>query len=217
MARLAILVLISAVGLALAGCAAPGTMSNTGAGAVGGGALGAATGAIIGHASGHTAGGAVIGAAAGALGGALVGNAADAREERDSAIAQAQYQQAQAQYAQAQAAALSSADVITLTHNQVSDDVIINQIQKQGCRFESTPDSLIALKQQGVSDRVVAAMQNNSVRGTVVAGPTVVGAPPAVVYAAPPPPPVGVVVVGPRRYWGPPPYYYRGPRYYRHW
>lgn len=216
MARMPKLILISAVGLALTGCAAPGTMSNTGAGALGGSAIGAATGAIIGHASGHTAGGAVIGAAAGALGGALVGNAKDAHEERDSAIAQAQYQQAQASYAQAQAAALSPSDVITLTRNNVGDDVIINQLQKQGCRFDSTPENLISLRNQGVSDRVLTAMQNTAMRGAIVAGPAVVGAPPAVVYAAPPPP-VGVVVVGPRRYYGPPPYYYRGPRYHRGW
>lgn len=223
MARTPTIALVSAVTLALVGCAAPGTVghggtiSNTGAGAIGGTAIGAATGAIIGSGSGHAGGGALIGAAAGALGGALLGNAKDAHEERDAAVARASYERSQARHAQAQAQAISqaytSADVINMTRNQISDDNIILGLKTRGCRFDGTPDNVIALRQQGVSDRVIGAMQSTGMHAP--AGPPVVVAPPgpAVVYAETPPP-TGVVVVAPRPYYGP--RYYRG-GYYRRW
>jgi uncharacterized protein YcfJ len=189
-------------------------MNNTQSGALVGSGLGAATGAIIGEASGHAGGGALIGAAAGALAGGLAGNAADAREERDAAVAHAQYAQAQSQ---AIAQAVTDADVVTMTRSGVGDDVIINSIRTRGCRWNSAPENVIALKQQGVSDRVIEAMQNSGLHMPAPAPP------PPVVYAPPPPPAVGggVVVVGPgyygpRPYWGPRPYYWGRP-YYRRW
>lgn len=167
--------------------------------------LGAFTGAVVGSESGHAGGGALIGAAAGALAGGLVGNAVDAREERDAAVAQSQYSQAQAQAA---AQALSGWDVVQMSKNGISDDVIVNSIRTRGCLFDGTPDNIISLKQQGVSDRVITAMQTSGVRPAAIVGP----APPPVVYAAPPPPPV-VVWGRPyyrRGYWGPPPRRYYG-------
>jgi hypothetical protein len=61
-----------------------GCSTNTGTGALVGGALGAGTGAIIGHNShGRTAEGALIGGAVGAVAGGLIGNAQDqAQQER---------------------------------------------------------------------------------------------------------------------------------------
>jgi uncharacterized protein YcfJ len=202
--------LAATLGLAVAGCQ---NMNNTQSGALLGTGLGATTGAIIGNASGHAGGGALIGAAAGALAGGLVGNAEDAREERDAAVAHAQYEHARSQ---AVAQAVTDTEVVNMTHNRVSDGVIINALRTRGCRWNSSPENVIALKQQGVSDSVIEAMQNTGLR------PAPVGAlPPPVVYAPPPPPVVGggVVVVGPgyygpRPYWGPRPYgrrpYYRG-------
>lgn len=193
---------------ALGGCS---SFGNTEAGALVGTGLGATTGAIIGSESGHAGGGALIGAAAGAVAGGLAGNAVDAREERDAAVAQAQYHQAQAQAAQQ---AMTSSDVIDMVHAQVSDDVIISTLRSRGCRFSNDPQSIIQLKGQGVSDRVIQAMQSSpsgayagSTPPVIYAGPR--AAPPAVIVT-PPPPYYGW---GPRRYWGPPPPYYR-PRYY---
>jgi uncharacterized protein YcfJ len=203
-------VLLAGLGSLLAGCQ---NMNNTQSGALVGTGLGAATGAIIGEASGHAGGGALIGAAAGALAGSLAGNAADAREERDAAIAHAQYSQA---HSQAIAQAVTESDVVTMTRSGVGDEVIINSLRTRGCRWNAAPENVIALKQQGVSDRVIEAMQNTGLRPVAVTAP-----PPPVVYA--PPPPVvggGVVVVGPgyygpRPYWGPGPYW--GRPYYRRW
>ncbi len=190
---------------ALGGCASYG---NTEAGALVGTGLGATTGAIIGSESGHAGGGALIGAAAGALAGGLAGNAVDAREERDAAVAQAQYHQAQAQAAQQ---AMTSFDVVDMVRAGVSDEVIISTLHSRGCRFSNDPQSIIQLKGQGVSDRVIQAMQSSPSAATppvIYAGPR--GAPPPAVIVTPPPVYYGW---GPRRYWGPPPPYYRH-RYY---
>lgn len=149
----------------------------TGSTLVGSG-LGATTGAIIGHQSGHTGTGALIGAAAGALGGALVGDARQARVERDAAVA---YADAQAQ--QAAAGAVTNTDVVYMAQNGLAEDVIINAIQTRGGRFDTSPQSLIYLKSSGVSDRVIAVMQNS--------GPAIV----PVGYVAPPPRPRPDIVI----------------------
>jgi hypothetical protein len=187
-------------------------MNNTQSGALAGTGLGAVTGAIIGEATGHPGAGAAIGAATGAVAGGLVGNAEDKREERDAAVAHAQYESARNQ---AIARAVTEADVVTMTRSHVGEGVIINAIRTRGCLWDGTPDAVIRLKHEGVSESVITEMQNSGIRVPVAAG-----AVPPPVYYAPPPPPPGVVVVGPGyygpRYWGPRPYWYGRP-YYRRW
>ncbi|MBS0265792.1 MAG: hypothetical protein JSS02_27925 [Planctomycetes bacterium] len=190
-------------GIALSGCA---SMNNTQTGALAGTGLGAVTGAIIGEATGSPGAGAAIGAAAGAVTGALVGNAEDQREQRDAAVAQAQYESARSH---AIAQAVTESEVVRMVENRVSDDVIITSIRTRGCFWDATPDAVIRLKQLGVGDRVIQAMQNSGVR--VPAGTRVVSG--GVYYVPPPPPPVGVVVVRPR-YYGPH-YYGWGRPYHR--
>jgi len=192
---------VTSLGLFMSGCA---NMNNTQSGALAGTGLGAVTGAIIGEAAGGRPGaGALIGAATGAVAGGLVGNAEDAKEERDVAVAHAQYEHARNQ---AIAQAVTESDVIVMTRNNVGDDVIINSLRTRGCRWDSSPDAVIRLKHEGVSDRVIQAMQNTGVRPVVAGG----GPPPPAYYYPPPPPPVGgVVIVGPG-YYGP----HYGPRYY---
>lgn len=169
-------------------------MNNTESGALVGTTLGTLAGAVIGHQSGHTGTGALIGAGTGAVMGGLMGNAEDAREERDAALA---YQAAQynAQLA------LTNADVIQMAANGVGDQVIINSIRSRGGRFDLSPQSIIDLKQRGVSDPVVAYMQSNSggvPNGTMAVVPPVYGPRVRRVYVAPPEP--EVVIVG--RPWG---------------
>ncbi len=68
---------------------------------------------------------------------------------------------------------------------------------------------MIALKQSGVSDRVLLAAQNMG------AGPSYVGGP---AYVAGPPPTTVIVTPGPPRYWyGPGPYYHSHVYYRHHW
>jgi uncharacterized protein YcfJ len=168
-----------------------------------GSGLGAATGAIIGSDSGNAGAGALIGAAAGALGGALVGDAEQARAQRDSAYA---YAQGVSQSQQYSASAVTNSDVIYMAQNGLGNDVIINSINTRGGRFDTSPSSLIQLKSAGVSDSVISVMQNS--------GPAI--APVNYVVPPPAPAPANILVVQP-----PPPRPvifapYAGPRYYRY-
>ncbi len=130
---------------------------NTQRGALAGTALGTAAGAIVGHQSGHGAEGALVGAATGAVAGGLIGNAQDAREERDAAISQAAWTRS--------AEMLTNDDLVRMTVSGLSDDVIITAVQTKGGRFDLSPDGLIALKASGVSDRVLSAVQTAAVAG----------------------------------------------------
>lgn len=157
-----------------------------------GGGLGALTGAVIGDATGHGPGGALVGAAVGALAGGAVGHSEDHREARDAAVMQAAYIQQQQQ-------ALTNFDLIRMAQSGLGDDVLITSIQTRGGRFDLGTEALITLKANGVSERVIVAMQQ-AVQGVqptrVVAPPVVVPGPPVIVQPAPvflgpPPPPPG--------------------------
>jgi hypothetical protein len=51
-------------------------------------------------------------------------------------------------------------DVLKLSHAQISDDIIQNYVQSSGNIYNLTPNEIVYLRNQGVSDRVVAAMLN---------------------------------------------------------
>lgn len=180
--------------------------NDTATGAVAGGGIGAITGALIGGKK-NGEGGALIGAGVGALTGGLIGNSADKADERQAAYGMAATAQANAQAA---AQAVSNFDLVEMTRAGCSEDLIISTIQSRGGRFDLSPNGLIALKQSGVSDRVVMAAQSLTTGGynprtAVVSAPVVVG-PPPVVYVRPQP--AVRVYVGPS--WGPPRYYHGG-------
>ena len=132
-------------------------MSNTERGALAGGGLGAGAGAIIGSATRHTAGGALIGGALGAVAGGLTGNAIDKSEQR---------QQARLAAATAQPARppLTLNEVVQLTQQHVSEEIIINQIRTSNTMFQLTVDDVLMLKENGVSDSVVREMQVTAAR-----------------------------------------------------
>lgn len=129
-------------------------------GAVIGGLLGGAAGGIIGHQSGHGGEGAGIGIAAGALTGALVGS------QINKPQAQAQPEQAQttAQQSQAvpptvQTSQLSMQQVIDMSKKGSSDDDIIKEIRATNSKFNLSEEGVNYLKKEGVSDKVIAVMQ----------------------------------------------------------
>ena len=99
--------------------------------------------------NGALAGGA-IGAGVGALSGGLIGNAVDKSEQKVQA-AQAQSQ-------------MGLTDVVQMTQSHISDDIIINQIRTRGTVFQLSAQDTIWLKQNGVSDRVIAEMQATAAR-----------------------------------------------------
>ena len=197
--------------------------NDTASGTFLGGAMGAITGAIVGGGK-HTGQNALIGAGVGAVAGNLLGRSKDAADERraaNGAMAVGQMNaQASAMNAQAAAMAVSDVDLVQMTRAGISEDVMISTMRSRGTRVDLSPQSLIALRQQGVSDRVVLAAQQMSAGTGYVAGAPPIAAPmgPTVIAEVPPPPAVIVTpVYRPYPYWyGPPrPYYYghyHGPR-----
>lgn len=145
------------------GCA---SASHTERAAAAGAVLGTTAGAIIGHQSGHGAEGALVGAATGALAGGLVGNAQEARQERDEAIAQASYSRTHTE--------LTNTDLIRMTASGLADDVVITVIRTQGGSFDLSPDGLITLKANGVSDEVIQAVQLSATAPTTKSASTAV-------------------------------------------
>jgi hypothetical protein len=156
----------------MAGCASP---YATDQGALAGGVGGAGLGALIGQASGHPIAGALIGAGAGTVTGAAIGAGVDNSNARKQAVAVAAQQQAQA---------VTVNDVVTMTRSGVNEELILNHIHTHGVARPVQTGELVAMQQEGVSSRVIAAMQTAAV-------PMAYGAPPAVgpYYYPPPPPP----------------------------
>jgi len=185
--------------------------NDTAEGTVTGGALGAITGAIVGGRK-NRGEGALIGAGVGAITGNLLGRSKD-RVDAQQAAAGATYV-AQANQ-QAVAQAVTNYDLVTMTRAGVGDDLIISTMQSRGARLTLSPQELISLKQQGVSDRVLLAAQNVTGGSGYSPGPL-----PVTTVPAPP-----TVIVTPARYPYYPYYDYYGyhgcygpyyPRYHSH-
>lgn len=66
--------------------------------------------------------------------------------------------------------ALTNDSVIKMVRGGLSDDVVVNTIKAQPAEYSTTPDSLIALKSAGVSDKVIGAMVDRMAASS--AGPT---------------------------------------------
>jgi hypothetical protein len=172
------------------GCASP---YRSDQGALAGGLGGAGLGAIVGHAVGNTGAGALIGAGVGTVTGAAIGGSLDQIEARNRAEIAAHLGRP------APTGVVSVGDVVSMTKAGVPEDAIVTHIQNHGVAAPLQSADLIALQQQGVSPRVMQAMQAPAPAGAAY-GPNP--------YAVPPP------------YWGPgypypypPPYAY--PYYYR--
>ena len=151
--------------------------NDTAGGAVVGGALGAITGAAVSGRKNRPEN-ALIGAGIGALTGGLLGNAKDRTDQVRTAQGQAVVGQMNQQAA---AAAVTNYDLVSLTRAGVGEDLIISSMRSRGTRLDLSPSALIALKQEGVSDRVVLAAQD------LGAGRGYAPAPVGVVRELPPP------------------------------
>lgn len=151
------------------------SMNNTEKGALAGGGLGAGAGALIGHATGHTGAGAVIGGLTGGLLGGAIGNDADKEKARQERLAAAT------------PPPLQLTDVASMAQQHIGDTIIINQIRTTGSSYHLTADQIVWLRQQGVSETVIAEMQASAYRA-----PRRVYTPAPVVVYEPPPLSVGV-------------------------
>ncbi|MEZ6128231.1 MAG: glycine zipper domain-containing protein [Planctomycetaceae bacterium] len=184
---------------------------NTQRGSVLGGLAGAAAGAAIGEHNDKPLAGALIGGAVGLVTGATLGNARDRQVADQRAYAYQQQQFQRQQLNQQLAKSVTPHDVITMTRSGLSETVIINHIQANGVRQELQIADVITLHDNGVSERVISAMQHSRIGPATAAAP--VAAPVQVYQAAPP-----IVVeqyVTPRYFYSPPRHYY-GPRYPSH-
>jgi hypothetical protein len=160
--------------------------NDTAGGTFMGGALGAITGAVVGGKK-NRGEGALIGAGVGAVTGNILGRNKDRADEQRAAYGASRVGQLNQQVA---AQAVTNYDLLEMTRAGVSEDVIISTMRSRGARLDLSPNSLIALKQSGVSDRVVLAAQDMNSGGAPVVAPVPVVREvvrPTRVYVAPAP------------------------------
>jgi uncharacterized protein YcfJ len=117
-------------------------------GAVIGGAVGAGIGAIIGHQSGETGEGAAVGGVLGALTGALAGSQMQKQPTQTPAVTGAVNQNQ-----------MSIQQIVNMSSQGVHEDVIVDRIRLTNSKFNLTPEDINYLKQNGVSQKVINAMQ----------------------------------------------------------
>ena len=169
----------------LVGCRSPYYADK---GAALGGVAGGLAGAALGDQSGHAAGGALMGSAVGALTGAAIGDSMDAEVDRSPGDG-----------ANSAAIGKCSIDHGRNCHVRLWTGGRCDH-QSHSCQWGArslTPGEIIELHENGVSERVIDAMQQEAARMTVP--PTVVGGRPVIIeesYIVPP---------------------YCGPRPYRHY
>lgn len=135
-------------------CGCQSNQTRVGEGAVIGTVLGAAAGGIIGHQGHHGGEGAAIGAAAGALTGVLIG----AQVKKPGQVNAGQPQQAQSSAA-VNPNQMTAQQIVDLSKQGVHEAVIIDKIRLSNSKFTLTADDVANLKNQGVSQSVIAVMQ----------------------------------------------------------
>lgn len=60
-------------------------------------------------------------------------------------------------------------EVVKLTHAQVGDDVVVSYVQNSGTAYSLSPDDIVRLRNEGVSDRVINAMMDQHKKAVEVA------------------------------------------------
>ena len=140
--------------------------TKTQSGALIGGLGGAAIGAAIGSNNGSAGGGALIGGAAGAIGGGLIGNGMDRADEKKQREATADARRRSDERSYASDKALSRTDVVRWSDDGVSDEVIIDRIERSGTIFRLTAKDETSLRDRGLSADVIEAMKDTARRTT---------------------------------------------------
>ncbi len=178
--------------------------NDTASGTILGGAMGAITGAIIGGKK-HGGQDALIGAGVGAVTGNLLGRSKDAQDDRRGRRGGHRWPAQPAGRGDGRHQLRSTANDAGRRERRRDHQ----HDALRGARIDLSPQSLIALKQQGISDRVVMAAQDMTAgRGYAAPAPAAVG----VVAEFPPPPTAVIVEPG----WRPYHYYHPRPYYHHH-
>jgi hypothetical protein len=149
--RLLIMASVAGGGALGSGCR---SATHTTQGAAAGAGVGALAGAVIGSRLGKPLQGAAIAGAAGGVIGGTAGAAQDLREQEAERGADERYKQALA-------IALKNEDVLQMTADGQSEEVILSTVEKSLSNYDLSPTGLAVLKAAGVSDRVILAMQNS--------------------------------------------------------
>lgn len=157
---LSVIVILGSI-VATVGCRSPYHQDQL---ALMGAGTGALAGAAIGNATGSTAGGAIIGGLVGAAAGSAVGGHMDEVEARNQAL----FQQHLGRRLEG---ATTFDDVISMTRAGLSDQVIITHIRRHGVAQVPQAPDLIYLKNNGVQDSVINALQNPPVQMAVAPAP----------------------------------------------
>src|SRR5438105_9318295 len=63
-------------------------------------------------------------------------------------------------------------DVLKLSHAQISEDIVLNYVRSSGTIYNLSPNDIVYLKNEGVSDRVLNAMLDQRKRVTETASPS---------------------------------------------
>jgi outer membrane lipoprotein SlyB len=152
MRRLLYSLVVAFLIISVASCMSPqGRPDYTASGALAGGA----TGAVLGSLSRHPGSGALVGGAVGAVVGGLIGHGMDqAQEEQLRAQAPKTLQRVE------EGQPLTVMDVQALVKAEISDDLIISQIRNSRTIYHLTTADIIALKNAGVSERIIDFMIN---------------------------------------------------------
>jgi uncharacterized protein YcfJ len=136
------------MGIVTLGCQDAQTRATEGA--IIGGVLGAGAGYGIGNAAGHHGGeGAAIGAVSGAVLGGLIGGQMNKNKGGQSTQGASSPSASQ----------LSLQQIVDMSKQGVNEVVIIDKINLTGSKFNLTQADIDYLKQQGVSQKVIDAMQ----------------------------------------------------------
>jgi outer membrane lipoprotein SlyB len=154
MKKIVLVTVCVSVGVCMAGC--QNTQTRATEGAVIGGIIGATAGGIIGHQSRHGGEGAAIGAAAGILSGAVLGS----QVNKPTQPSQGNPVQTAPASQNINPQQMSIQQVVELTKQGIHEDVIIDKMRLSNSRFVLTGDDTQYLKQQGVSEKVINAMQS---------------------------------------------------------
>ncbi len=141
---------LSIVLIGLAGCQTAGPHTRNGG--LAGGMAGAAIGALAGANSGKALEGALIGGTTGSILGGALGNSVDHQVASDQAY---HFEREQ----QIMATAISIDQVIRMTQSGLDEQLIVNQINANGIERRLRPEELMMLKNNGVSNNVISAMQ----------------------------------------------------------
>jgi len=145
--------LILSIGVTLLAVGCQNAQTKAVEGALIGGILGAGAGGIIGHQSRHAGEGVAIGAAAGAITGALIGSSMPKQQAGQSATGATQGAQT------ANPNQMSIQQVVDMAQQNINENVIIDKIRLSNSKFHLTAEDINYLKQKGVTQKVIDAMQ----------------------------------------------------------